>query len=604
MKRPLLSAALVTSIFSVAPAILIAEDDEKEKISRNMTPEETVAAMELADGFKMTLFAGEPDVRQPCAFAVDDRGRLWVGENYTYTKYGWKPDERDRILIFEDTDGDGRHDKRKVFTDDITYVSGLEVGHGGVWVGSPPNLLFIPDKDGDDVPDGEAEVVLDGWGAQDQHETLNSFIWGPDGWLYGCHGVFTHSKVGKPGTPEKDRVPLNAGVWRYHPTKERFEVFAWGTSNPWGLDFDDHGQALMTACVIPHLWHMIQGGRYHRQAGEHFNKHVYNDIKTIAKHSHKGFMGRKAGFAHGGALCYLGDSFPDEYRGKLFMCNIHHHNMYVDQLARRGSGLVGDHYEEVMYCQDRWFIGFNLRPSPDGSIYIIDWYDEKECHGQTPEGKSTGRIYKLTYGDVKHPKVDLQQKSDAELVKLQLHKNDWYVRHARRILAERAAAGNDMTKAHQQLTQILNNNKNQTRRLRALWALHVTGGANEKLLGKLFSDKDEYVRAWAVQLEAEDGEILAQTHARFVTMAESDTSPVVRLYLASALQRLSLDDRWEIAEKLVQHEDDKDDHNLPLMYWYGIEPLVPADKARALRLAASSKIPLIRQYIARRATAK
>ena len=596
--------AIVAALLLCVVASLSAQEEKKDKVRRNMTPEETVASMELADGFQMKLFAGEPDVCQPNAFAVDDRGRLWVGENYTYTKYGWKPDDRDRILIFEDTDGDGKHDKRKVFTDDITYVSGLEVGHGGVWVGSPPNLLFIPDKDGDDVPDGKAEIVLDGWGAQDQHETLNTFTWGPDGWLYGCHGVFTHSKVGKPGTPDKDRIPINAGVWRYHPTKEKFEVFAWGTSNPWGIDFDDHGQLFMTACVIPHLWHVIQGGRYHRQAGQHFNKHVYDDIKNIAKHTHKGFDGRKGGHAHGGALLYLGDSFPDEYRGKLFMCNIHHHNMYADQLARRGSGYVGDHYEEIMFCQDRWFLGFNLRPSPDGSIYIIDWYDEQECHGQTPAGKATGRIYKLVYGDKKAEPVNLANKSNDELVQLQLHKNDWFVRHARRLLAERAAAGDDMSKVHEQLNDMLDNNKDGTRRLRALWALHVTGGADEKLLGKLLSDRDEYIRAWAIQLEAEDGEALTQTHARFVTMAESDSSQLVRLYLASALQRLPLRDRWAIAEKLVQHEEDKDDHNLPLMLWYGIEPLVPADKAKALQLASKSKIPLVRQYIARRATAK
>src|SRR5262245_27249383 len=113
-----------------------------------------------------------------------------------------------------------------------------------------------------DVPAG-AEVLLDGWGYEDTHETLNSFIWGPDGWLYGCHGVFTHSNVGKPGAPDSERTRLNAGVWRYHPTKKNFELFAEGTSNPWGIDFDEHGQCFIEACVIPHLFHMIQGGRYH-----------------------------------------------------------------------------------------------------------------------------------------------------------------------------------------------------------------------------------------------------------------------------------------------------------------------------------------------------
>ena len=142
-----------------------------------------------------------------------------------------------RIVILTDTDGDGEVDERKIFKDKIMFPTGIALGHGGVFVGSPPNLLFIPDKDRDDVPDGEPEILLDGWGRQDRHETLNSFLWGPDGWLYGCHGVFTHSKVGKPGTPDKDRKPINAGVWRYDPVGKEFEVFAWGTSNPWGLDF-------------------------------------------------------------------------------------------------------------------------------------------------------------------------------------------------------------------------------------------------------------------------------------------------------------------------------------------------------------------------------
>ena len=206
--------------------------------------------------------------------------------------------------------------------DNLNLVSGLEVGFGGVWVGAAPHLLFMPDRDGDDMPDGEPQVLLDGWGYQDTHETLNTFTWGPDGWLYGCHGVFTHSNVGKPGTPDDQRTPLNAGIWRYHPTRHKFEVFAQGTSNPWGVDFNDHGQAFATACVIPHLYHIIQGGRYQRQAGAHFNPYTYDDIKTIAVHRH--WIGDTphsgnnrsdaagGGHAHAGAMIYLGGSLAGE----------------------------------------------------------------------------------------------------------------------------------------------------------------------------------------------------------------------------------------------------------------------------------------------------
>src|SRR5262245_48679699 len=240
-----------------------ADDNAKPRrpSAAGLGPKEAAAAMTAPAGFRVHLFAGEPDVKQPIAMALDDRGRLWVAEAYTYPRRAAEGKGTDRILIFEDTDGDGAFDKRTVFADKLNLVSGLEVGFGGVWVGAAPYLLFIPDRDGDDKPDGPPEVLLDGWAYEDTHETLNTFIWGPDGWLYGCHGVFTHSKVGKPGTPKDERTKINAGIWRYHPTKHEFEVFAYGTSNPWGVDFNEHGHAFLTCCVIPHLFHVVQGGR-------------------------------------------------------------------------------------------------------------------------------------------------------------------------------------------------------------------------------------------------------------------------------------------------------------------------------------------------------
>ncbi|HKB39592.1 MAG TPA: PVC-type heme-binding CxxCH protein, partial [Gemmataceae bacterium] len=163
-----------------------------------LSPDKAAEVMTVPEGFKVTAFAGEPDIRQPIAMTIDDRGRLWVAEAYSYPIKQPKEKARDRILIFEDTDGDGKFDKRTVFCEGLNLVSGLEIGFGGVWVGQAPELLFIPIKEGTDKPAGPPEVLLDGWGLQDTHETLNSFIWGPDGWLYGCHGVFTHSLVGKP----------------------------------------------------------------------------------------------------------------------------------------------------------------------------------------------------------------------------------------------------------------------------------------------------------------------------------------------------------------------------------------------------------------------
>src|SRR5262245_2334010 len=247
---------------------------------------ECAAKMTVSPGFEVKLFAAEPDVVNPIGIDFDSKGRVYVLECLQYpTKAPIGQRGADRIRVYEDTDGDGVADKVWTFADGLNLATGIAVGFGGVFVGEPPYLLFLEDTDGDGKAD-KRTVLLDGWGYQDTHETLNSFLWGPDGWLYGCHGVFTHSRVGKPGTPDKDRVPLNAGIWRYHPQTQRFELFAEGTSNPWGYDYDENGSGFLTACVIPHLFHIFPGGRYIRQAGQNFNPYHYGQIREICDHVH------------------------------------------------------------------------------------------------------------------------------------------------------------------------------------------------------------------------------------------------------------------------------------------------------------------------------
>ena len=287
-------ALLATSAFAA---------EQKTSDAPFLSPKEAVAKMDIPDDFEVTTFVAEPDIGEPIAFTFDDKGRVWVVENYNYVnRRSHTTEEVTRIQIFEDTDSDGVFDTKKLFTDKLTFSSGIAVGFGGVYVGTPPNLIFIPDADGDDKPDGPARVLLDGWGINDRHETLNSFIWGPDGWLYGCHGVFTQSLVGKPGEPDSKREFIDGGIWRYHPTKNEFEIFAHGLSNPWGFDFNDEGQAFATCCVIPHLFHIVQGGTYHKQSKAHLNPYVYDFIPTIRDHTHRS--------AHGGAVFTWPIPFP------------------------------------------------------------------------------------------------------------------------------------------------------------------------------------------------------------------------------------------------------------------------------------------------------
>jgi putative membrane-bound dehydrogenase-like protein len=585
-----------------------------------LTPKKAAEVMSVPEGFTVKLFAGEPDVNQPIAMCLDDRGRLWVAEAYSYPVRRRDKEGKDRIVIFEDTDGDGTFDKRTVFLEGLNLVSGLEVGFGGVWIGAAPYLLYVPLKEGEDKPAGPAKVLLDGWGYQDTHETLNSFIWGPDGWLYGCHGVFTHSKVGKPGTPDKDRVPINAGFWRYHPTRHVFEVFAHGTSNPWGLDFDDRGQAFCEACVIPHCFHVIQGARYLRQAGSHFNEHTYADIQTIADHLHwtgaNPWAGNNrsdsagGGHAHCGLMVYLGDAWPARYRGQLFMGNIHGRRINMDVPHAKGSGFVASHGKDFLLANDEWARFINLRYGPDGNVFLIDWYDKQACHTNDVDiwDRKTGRVYKVCYRGTKPVKVDLRKKTDRELVELQLHKNDWYVRHARRILQERHSSplaprggeGSGVRGVHEALAKIAFGHADETRRLRGLWALHATGGLTAGRVDKGLADKGPYVRAWTVQLALEGGKASEGLLKKLAEMAKDDPSPVVRLYLASGLQRLPLAQRWAILEGLLAHAEDRDDHNLPLMYWYAAEPLADEDMGRALELARRAKLPPVLSFMVRR----
>jgi putative membrane-bound dehydrogenase-like protein len=576
-------------------------------------PEEAARAMTVPPGFTVTLFAGEPDVVQPIALAIDDRGRIWVAEAYSYPRRVRDDQARDRSLIFEDTDGDGRFNTRKVFADRLNLVSGLALGFGGVWVGAAPHLLFIPDRDGDDRPDGPAQVLLDGWGQQDTHETLNTFTWGPEGWLYGCHGVFTHSRVGKPGTPPRERTPINAGIWRYHPTRHAFEVFAHGTSNPWGIDFDARGQMIITACVIPHLYHIAQGGRYERQAGQHFNPYTYDDIKTIADHRHylganpHGGNGRSdaagGGHAHAGALIYLADSWPPEYRGSLFMNNIHGARLNRDVLRPSGSGFVGSHAPDFLLANDSWSQVVHLEYGPDGGVFLIDWYDKNQCHHNdiNVHDRTNGRIFKIRYGEAKPVPEDLGKLSNEALVGMQTSTNEWHARHARRILQERGPNADVLGLLR---APSLTSSSRPEVRLRTLWTEHAVGGLDDRevVLAHL-GDPDPIIRAWTIQLAMEGATPASPVLAKFAELARSDPSPVVRLYLASALQRMPPGRRWEILAGLVAHGEDASDPNLPLMDWYAAEPLATVDARRAARLASSARIPLIPRFMARRIAA-
>ncbi len=652
---------------------------------------DAVKAATFPDGFSLHVFATEPEVRQPIAFCEDHRGRLWVAEGYTYPRRvghppkgpgseasaDGKPSEaqlkdifggKDRILVFEDTDGDHKADKITVFAENLNLVSGLEFGHGGIWVGAAPYLMFIPVADGDSPkPAGPPQILLDGWNySADAHETLNTFNWGPDGWLYGCHGVFCPSHVGKPGAAEAARQWVDAAIWRYHPTQRKFEIFTEGGSNPWGFDFDEHGQIWAEMCVIPHLFHMIQGARITRQGGEHYCynaaetarnaahrdprgrkpifPYVYEDITVHADHVHYAGAGGPhagngrsdssgGGHAHAGVLCYLGTSWPESYRGQLFLGNIHGQRVNMDMPYTDGSGYLAKHGADFINFNDSWSQTLNQRSDADGSMFIIDWYDKNQCHHNNEAGhdRSNGRIYKVVYKNQSATRPDFNLLSDEELVKRVPSKNEWESRHARRVLSERVerlAATETADDApeefralirHRQaaqkipalasLREVIDNRKDTSERLRALWALHIAGGLRLEDAGRWAQDGDPWVRSWTLQLYFESSDLLftseraAEIAARSVdslTRLAGDASPIVRRFVASALQRVPVAQRWEALTALLSHAGDAGDHNLPKLYWYAAEGSVATDRPRALALLKSCQIPQVREFIARR----
>jgi putative membrane-bound dehydrogenase-like protein len=486
MMRYVLSAIVL--VFMAFPVLAQREfgfDNTKPSGQPYLTPEETVKRMKVAPEFEVKLFAGEPQVVNPVAFTIDEKGRVWVVECFEYpsrTPPGKAP--RDRIVILEDTDGDGACDKRTVFCEGKDFpvteerkkkglgafdlCTGLEVGHGGVYVGAAPYLWFIENKN--DKP-GKFETLLGGFGSQDTHETLNTFQWGPDGWLYGLHGIFTQSDVTsanpspavnpspqpppRSGEGEKSAPPsalgkgagglgdgqspvkINGGVWRFHPKTKKFEVFAEGTSNPWAMDWrNTDGQFILACCVIPHLYHIVPGGIYKRQAGASYNPYVYSYINEICDHT----FHRESGWAHAGLISLDVPHMPEKYRNSVIFGSIHGCSIKQNILKPNGSSYTASKGEDFLVSGDKNFRPINLRWGPNGDIYCIDWHDQNPCH-QAQAGSwdyDRGRVYRIQLKGTKIQKLDdVRSKSSKELAVFAKDKYPFIIRTALRIIHER-----------------------------------------------------------------------------------------------------------------------------------------------------------------------
>jgi len=618
-------------------------NSEKDAAAMPLPASEAAAGMDVPPGFRVGVFAAEPDVQNPIAMAWDPRGRLWIAENHTYAERPIKMETRlrDRVLILADRDGDGRAEERKVFLQGLQQLTSLEIGLGGVWLLCPPRLLFVPDRNGDDVPDGPAKVVLDGFdvATENYHNLANGLRFGPDGWLYGRCGASCPGLVGPPASSASQRVRLEGGIWRYSPRTGRFEVLCHGTTNPWGHDWNAWGDGFFINTVNGHLWQIIPGAHYQRPHTIDPNPQVYELLDMHADHWHfdTGAGWQKSrdsaaddlggGHAHSGLMIYLGDDWPEDYRGNLFTWNFHGRRANQELLHRDGSGYVGRHGRDLLRSRDPFFRGIDLSYGPDGAVFSIDWSDTGECHESTGVHRTSGRIFRISHGsETGRSGDDLTRLSSPDLAELTTHPNEWYPRSARIILADRAGVGRPTGAAAPDLPQALDrlrglaNGPDPAVACRALLTLHACGGCDEPFLRSLLDHPDEHLRAWGIRLLGDDWPIdgvlgpgiLPSEEARRVAtasgsvaadlsrLAATDESGLVRLALASTLQRMPIDRRSALASALMTRAEDADDHNLPLLVWYGIIPLVEVDPGRAAELAIASRWPKTRRLIARR----
>jgi putative membrane-bound dehydrogenase-like protein len=562
----------------IAPRVTPAKDPEpiphgqSQAPGAPLSPAEAIARMTVPEGFRVELVASEPDLVNPVAMTFDERGRIWVTESLEYPRKEPGPG-RDRVKVLEDTDHDGRADRFTVFAEGLNIPSGIAVGYGGVWVANSPDILFLRDSDGDGRAD-QREVVVSGFGRADTHELPNSLTWGPDGWLYGWNGVFNPSRVTYRGKTHE----FTCAIFRIHPRTRDFELFCEGTSNPWGIAWDLEGSAFASACVIDHLWHLVESGYYHRQGGP-YPPYTWK-IESIVGHRHQ-----KAAYC--GIHFFDSDAYPAAYRERLFMGNIHGNAVNVDRLERRGSTYVGEAGPDFLAASDAWFMPVAQKTGPDGCLYILDWYDRYHCYQDArrdPEGidRLKGRLYRVRYQDTpRSPAFDLATEPDTALIERLSSANVFYRDLAQRLLAERnAPAANERLEA-----LVLNPAAPRKARMHALWARIGAGRLASRFLGRLLDEPDPGVRAWGVRAAGNMHRVDRAILDRIVDLAD-DSSPDVQLQVAIAARKLEGAPALRLLLEVLARAGD--DPLIPRIVWQNLHPLLEEDGSAFVRLAGQA----------------
>jgi putative membrane-bound dehydrogenase-like protein len=523
-----------------------------------LSPQEAMAKMQLPPGFKVTLVASEPDIVNPTAFTFDDQGRIWITESVEYPRESAGPGQ-DRVKILESTKHGGHFDKVTIYKEGLNIPAGVVIGNGGVYVTNAPDILFLKGNGKSE----KQETILTGFGRADRHELPNSLTWGPDGWLYGMNGVYNGTRIENNGKTHD----FTCAVWRWHPRTRKFEIFSQGTSNPWGLDYNRQGDWFLSCCVIDHLFHMTQSGYYTRQGGPYPPQtHPLPSI-TTARHQ---------AAAYAGLCLYDADQFPAEYRGTLFMGNLHGSAINCDTLTRNGATFTQHNAPDFLQANDPWFMPVAQKIGPDGCLYVMDWYDKYHCYqdaGRDPKGvdRTLGRIYRISFGDPPAvPAFDLQAMSAQELLKLLGNPNVWWRRQAQRVLNEKfepglvpelqkmALATSDPSPAH----------------MHALWLLVSQHALDPAFHEKVLASPDEPTRNWGVRGIGEMETASPEIYAKLKELTR-DPSPDVRVQVAVAAGRLKQPDGLPILLAMLENPENARDPLIPTIIYNNLREMIP-----------------------------
>ena len=578
-----------------------------------LSPQEAQKRFTVPPGFEVRLFAAEPDVINPVAMSFDERGRLWIVELYEYPYEKPKNETRkgrDRVICLEDPDGIGHATKRTVVVEGLWLATAITYGNGGIYVGQAPDVYFYPITETPEGPKaGTRKTILTGFGLDDKHELLNSFCWGPDGWLYMTEGVFTHSKVVNPAFPNEAPITFDAGVGRYNPYTKKFEVWADGISNQWGIDWDAAGNAFVSACVTDHIWHVVPGGVYVRQGGTPNVPYTYGLLPAINKDHHRHHMA-----AYSGINIYQGNLFPAEYRGNAFMGNIHGNCIDRDKLTPDGSSFTATDMRtktdtgEFLEANDDWFRPVSTQTGPDGAMWIMDWYDKYPCYqnSHAPDlDREKGRIWRLVYvGDEKgkviptHEKgMDLGKLDDADLMAALNHPNIWQRRIAQRLIVARLIE-HRYKRLPEAMAPLALPASTIEGRMAAIW---TSGSIAISLSDRtLTEDPNPAIRAWCARLLGDHMEQQLEGFSRestLLTLAH-DKDPLVLASVAEAALRLAMMDTSRVIAALAGQPGVEKDPHLPFLIWRAIEARIavnPSENAivllKALAANASQSAP-------------